>query len=61
MLYKTKAGNLINLDNVSYIFIDPEWSRKDYQVITPSGRRDYFPELTEEDIDNIIKLQQEKG
>lgn len=60
MLYKTKAGNLINLDNVSYIFIDPEWSKKNYQVVTPSGHRDYFPELTEEDIDEIVKLQNEK-
>lgn len=55
-MYKTKKGNLINLDNISYIFIDTEWSRKDYLVVTPSGRGDYFPELTEEDIDNIIKL-----
>jgi len=56
ILYKTKANNIINLDRVSVIYVDPDWTDKRYRVVTSGGDRIPFPELTEEDIENISKL-----
>lgn len=53
-LYRTKDNNIINLEQVSMIYVDKEWSRKDYKVVLPSGKTIYVPELTEEDIDRIM-------
>jgi len=55
-LYKTKNGNIINMDQVSVIYVDSDWTDKRYQVVTPGGEHIYFSELTEEDIENISKL-----
>lgn len=57
LLYKTKKGNLINLEQVSMIYVDSEWTDKRYKVITSSGNHIPLPELTEEDIDEMVKLQ----
>ena len=57
ILYKTKANNIINLDQVSVIYVDSDWTDKRYQVVTPGGEHIYFPELTEEDIEEIMKIQ----
>ena len=54
-LYRTKNNNVINLDEIAMIRVDDGWSRKDYQVVLPSGQTVYVPELTEEDIDRIME------
>ena len=57
ILYKTKANNIINLDQVSVIYVDPDWTDKRYKVVTSGGDCIPFPELTEEDIEEIMKIQ----
>ena len=54
-LYKTKNGNIINLEQVSVIYVDSNWTDKRYQVVTPGGNHIYFPELTEDDIETIMQ------
>ena len=41
------------MDQVSVIYVDPKWTDKRYQVVTPGGEHIYFSELTEEDIEEI--------
>ena len=57
ILYKTKANNIINLDQVSVIYVDPDWTDKRYKVVTSGGDHIPFPELTEDNIEEIMKIQ----
>lgn len=54
-LYKTKKGNIINLDQISIIYKDLDWTDKRYQVVTPGGEHIYLSELTEDDIETIMQ------
>ena len=50
-LYRTKEDNLINLDNVSVIYKNPEDGT--YRVACLDGKIYEMPEITKEDIDRI--------
>ncbi len=51
-LYRTSKDNLINLDDISEIYRATDQSP--YTVIYKGGRASTVPELTVEDIDNIM-------
>lgn len=53
-IYRTKEGNLINLELVTTIYKDPE-SPESYKVAYSGGYTYEMPELTEEDIDRIMQ------
>lgn len=50
--YKTNTGNLINLDQVALIYIDP--NDGGYRVSCTNGITYEMPELTKTDIDNMM-------
>ena len=50
--YRTKEGNLINLEQVTLLYRDPESGS--YRVSTTDGRIFEMPEITEDDIDKIM-------
>ena len=51
-LYKTKMGNVVNLDQVTTIYKDPE--TLEYRVSFTSGLTVEMPDLDETDIANIM-------
>ena len=52
-LYRTRENNVINLDDISLVYKDPETEL--YRVSFKNGLTFEFPELDEEDIKNFIE------
>ena len=50
--YKTKENNIINLDQVTCIYRDPEDGT--YRIAFTSGLTYEMPEITEKDIDRLM-------
>lgn len=51
--YRTKENNVINLDEVTLVYRDPETDI--YMVAFRSGLTYEMPEITEEDIDKMME------
>ena len=52
-LYRTKENNVINLEQVTFIYKDPV--DLGYRIAFTNGITYEVPELTEEDIENLME------